>query len=52
VIHLIHTLVHQQHCLVIRPKKQSREGALSECYGAPLDFEAFFDRGVDLRLGG
>ena len=52
MINLINTLMHQQHRLMIRRKQQRRERPLPKRYSAPLDFEAFFDRSVDLRLGG
>lgn len=37
---------------MVRRKQQRRERPLPKRYSAPLDLEAFFDRGVYLSLGG
>lgn len=50
MIDLIHTLMHQQHRLIIRAQQARSKRALAKGDRSALDAEAYIDTGIDLGL--
>lgn len=50
MVHLVDTLVREQHSLVIRPQETSSKRPLSERDGAALDIQTGLDAVFDLVL--